>query len=126
MATTSRALSKLAVPQSGAAVLRLHAPAAPRLFLPSSGRSVGPRPVFGSAQGPVSRQPRRGYSNESGAVPPPPRKPRFRKLRWAWRLGYLSVIGGIAYIGYGVYQDRHPEPQVEPDPSKKTLVILGK
>ncbi|KAG7290682.1 hypothetical protein NEMBOFW57_000685 [Staphylotrichum longicolle] len=28
-------------------------------------------------------------------------------------------------MGYGVYQDRHPEPQVEPDPTKKTLVILG-
>ena len=40
-------------------------------------------------------------------------------------MGYLSALAGVAYIGYGVYQDRHPDPQVVPDPSKKTLVILG-
>jgi NADH:ubiquinone reductase (non-electrogenic) len=28
-------------------------------------------------------------------------------------------------MGYGIYQERHPEPQTEPDPSKKTLVVLG-
>ncbi|EOO02766.1 putative external nadh-ubiquinone oxidoreductase mitochondrial precursor protein [Phaeoacremonium minimum UCRPA7] len=38
---------------------------------------------------------------------------------------YLSVLGGIAWVGYGVYQDRHPLPQSDPDPTKKTLVILG-
>ncbi|KAL2017126.1 hypothetical protein VTK56DRAFT_2548 [Thermocarpiscus australiensis] len=123
MATSSRALSKLAVPQSGAVLLQ-PARAAPRLFLQSSRRTVGARPVFGSMQGPVLRQFRRSYSNEA-APAPPPKKPRFRKLRWAWRLAYLSALGLVAYIGYGVYQDRHPPPQVEPDPSKKTLVILG-
>lgn len=40
-------------------------------------------------------------------------------------MGYLSAIAGVAYIGYGIYEDRHPEPQTEPDPTKKTLVILG-
>ena len=38
---------------------------------------------------------------------------------------YISILGGIGYIGYGVYQDRHPDPQIEADPTKKTLVILG-
>lgn len=37
----------------------------------------------------------------------------------------MSIVGGIVYIGYGIYEDRHPDPQVEPDPAKKTLVILG-
>ncbi len=46
-------------------------------------------------------------------------------MRWTWRLTYLSIIGGIAYVSYGVYLDRHPTPQADPDPSKKTLVILG-
>ncbi|GAB1320400.1 NADH:ubiquinone oxidoreductase [Madurella fahalii] len=123
MASSSRALSKLGVPQTGASLLQ-PSQTAPRLFLQSSRRTVGARPVFGSTQGPVARQFRRSYA-DSVAPAPPPRKPRFRKLRWAWRLGYLSAIAGVAYIGYGVYQDRHPEPQVEPDPTKKTLVILG-
>ncbi|KAL2136132.1 hypothetical protein VTI74DRAFT_5355 [Chaetomium olivicolor] len=122
MATSSRALTKLAAPQTGAVLLQSQA--APRLFLQTSRRTVGARPVFGSTQGPVSRQFRRGISNDAAPVPPP-KKSRFRKLRWAWRLGYLSALAGIAYIGYGVYEDRHPAPQMEPDPSKKTLVILG-
>lgn len=123
---SSRALTKLAVPQTGAVMLRQSQSAAPRLLLQTSGRTIGARPVFGSAQGPVSRQFRRGISNEASPVPQPPKKSRFRALRWTWRLTYLSAIAGVAYIGYGVYQDRHPEPQVESDPSKKTLVILGK
>ncbi|KAK4123534.1 FAD/NAD(P)-binding domain-containing protein [Parathielavia appendiculata] len=122
MATSSRALSKLAVPQVGAVLLQSQT--APRLFLQTSRRTIGARPVFGSTQGPVSRQFRRGISDDA-APAPLPKKRRFRVLRWTWRLTYLSAIAGIAYIGYGVYQDRHPEPQVEPDPSKKTLVILG-
>ncbi|AEO69154.1 d2d3bdd6-c68d-4bef-9399-5ef3a61d829d [Thermothielavioides terrestris] len=125
MAPSSRALRQLAAPSSGAALLQ-QSPAVPRLFLQTSCRTAGARPVFGSAQGPVARQFRRGYSSETPAPAPPPRMSRFRRrLRWTWRLGYLSAIAGIAYIGYGVYKDRHPEPQVDPDPSKKTLVILG-
>jgi NADH:ubiquinone reductase (non-electrogenic) len=124
MASQSRALSKLAVPQTGAALLR-QSQNTPRLFLQASRRTVGARPVFGSTQGPVSRQFRRGISNEA-APAPPPKKSRFRMLRWTWRLGYLSALAGVAYIGYGVYQDRNPQPQIQPDPSKKTLVILGK
>ncbi|KAJ4304295.1 NADH:ubiquinone oxidoreductase [Collariella sp. IMI 366227] len=123
MATSARALTRLAVPQTGA-VLRNQSQAAPRLFLQTSRRTIGARPVFGSTQGPVSRQFRRGISNDAAPVPPP-KKSRFRTLRWTWRLGYLSAIAGVVYMGYGVYQDRHPEAQVEPDPSKKTLVILG-
>ncbi|KAK4115302.1 FAD/NAD(P)-binding domain-containing protein [Canariomyces notabilis] len=125
MASSSRALSKLAVPSSGAASLKLSA-AGPRLLLQSPRRTIGARPAFGSIQGPVTQQFRRGFADGDARVPPPPpKKPRFRKLRWAWRLGYISAIAGVAYLGYGVYLDRHPEPQVEPDPSKKTLVILG-
>jgi NADH:ubiquinone reductase (non-electrogenic) len=41
-------------------------------------------------------------------------------------LTYVSVIAGTAYITYGVIQLRNPADQEEPDPKKKTLVILGK
>ena len=47
-------------------------------------------------------------------------------MKWLlWRVPILSVVGGIVYIGYGIYDERHPEPQIEADPTKKTLVILG-
>ncbi|KAK3302257.1 pyridine nucleotide-disulfide oxidoreductase-domain-containing protein [Chaetomium strumarium] len=115
MAPSSRALSKLAVPQTGAVLLQ-NSQAVPRLYLQTSRRIVSARPAV--------RQFRRLYTNDAAPVPPP-RRSRFRVLRWTWRLGYLSALAGVGYIGYGVYQDRHPEPQVDPDPSKKTLVILG-
>lgn len=37
----------------------------------------------------------------------------------------LGLLGGTGYLGYSIYLLRHPEEQLEPDPSKKTLVILG-
>jgi len=46
-------------------------------------------------------------------------------LKWTWRLTYLSAIGGTIYIGWGIYQGRTPPAQYDPDPSKKTLVVLG-
>ena len=46
-------------------------------------------------------------------------------LRWTWRLAYLSTIGGLVYMGYGIYLLRTPQEQLEADPSKKNLVILG-
>ncbi|TAQ86864.1 hypothetical protein B7494_g4830 [Chlorociboria aeruginascens] len=50
---------------------------------------------------------------------------KFRYFTYLWRLTYLSSIAGIAYLGYGVYELRHPDDQPEPDANKKTLVILG-
>lgn len=67
------------------------------------------------------RQSFRRASSESA----PPKKKGFRVLRWTWRLTYLSAIGGLGYVGYGIYEMRNPEDQPEPDPSKKTLVVLG-
>ncbi|KAL9612479.1 MAG: hypothetical protein Q9167_002910 [Letrouitia subvulpina] len=46
-------------------------------------------------------------------------------FRWTWRLTYLSAIGGVGYLGYVIYLLRNPNEQFNPDPSKKTLVILG-
>ncbi|KAH7308087.1 hypothetical protein B0I35DRAFT_361156 [Stachybotrys elegans] len=67
---------------------------------------------------------RRCYADE--APKPKPKPGRLRKtLRWTWRLTYLTIGGTLAVTGWIVYQDRNPEPQFEPDPTKKTLVILG-
>lgn len=66
---------------------------------------------------------RRAYAD---VAPPPAKKARrFRYFRFLWRATYLSLVGGTAYLAYGVWDLRHPEEQFEPDPTKKNLVILG-
>jgi hypothetical protein len=52
-------------------------------------------------------------------------KRRYRVLLWSWRLTYMSALAGAGYVAYGIYEMRTPSDQPEPDPSKKTLVILG-
>jgi len=63
---------------------------------------------------------RRGYADQKKV-----KKGRWGVLKWTWRLTYLSVLGGLAYTGYGIYINRNPVEQHAPDPNKKTLVILG-
>ncbi|PNS17604.1 hypothetical protein CAC42_2999 [Sphaceloma murrayae] len=63
----------------------------------------------------------RTYADTPPVVP----KKRFSRLRLLWRLTYLSALGGLAYMGYGIYENRMPAEQAEPDPTKKTLVVLG-
>lgn len=84
-----------------------------------------PRPAFYKT---ALRQSIRRASTEDVAKPETVAKAKnggFGILRWMWRLTYLSALGGIAYLGYGIYIMRHPADQPNPDPSKKTLVILG-
>ncbi|CAK7266077.1 NADH:ubiquinone oxidoreductase [Sporothrix epigloea] len=75
----------------------------------------------------LPRQFARLYASEApGADEAAPKTRRLPAVfRWMWRLTYVSVLGTFVYIGYEIYQDRNPEPQVPRDPSKKTLVILG-
>ncbi|KAK3368133.1 pyridine nucleotide-disulfide oxidoreductase-domain-containing protein [Podospora didyma] len=114
MASSSRALSKL----PGVAP---HV--ASRLLSQLSRRAtLASRPALASRQAIVAR---RGYADAATPLAPKPKQRRFRAWRWGWRLTYLSSIAGVAWVGYGIYQDRHPDEQIEPDPSKKTLVILG-
>ena len=65
---------------------------------------------------------RRSYAD---AVSPVSKKRGRRFFRWTWRLIYLSLLGGVGALGYSIYQLRTPDEQEDPDPSKKTLVILG-
>ncbi|ODQ68231.1 FAD/NAD(P)-binding domain-containing protein [Nadsonia fulvescens var. elongata DSM 6958] len=38
---------------------------------------------------------------------------------------FASSLLGLGYLGYGIYDERHPTTQIVPDAKKKTLVILG-
>jgi NADH:ubiquinone reductase (non-electrogenic) len=73
---------------------------------------------------------RRTYADAPSATlspkPKPKPKKRFRFFRFIWRATYLSVLGGLVYLTYVIYDAQHPPDQIPPDPSKKTLVILGK
>lgn len=92
------------------------------------------KPAF-TTRAPAMRVQREGLRQEfrrhaSGAPevtlsPTPKPKKRFRVLRFLWRVTYLGVLGGTVYGFYAIYQNRHPGEQAEPDPSKKTLVVLG-
>jgi len=70
---------------------------------------------------------RRGFADAPTTNLPPTPKPkkRFRFFRFLWRVTYLSLIGGVLYVSYLVYDLQHPSDQFEPDPKKKSLVILG-
>lgn len=69
---------------------------------------------------------RRCYATEGPSVSLSPKpKKRAGFFRWSWRFTKLASVGGVAYLIYTIYDMRNPADQVEPDPSKKTLVVLG-
>lgn len=71
---------------------------------------------------------RRCYADSAPQVtlsPAAKPKRRWGFFRTLWRITYISVLGGIAYTGYLVYDLKYPNDQFDPDPSKKTLVVLG-
>ncbi|KAJ9165509.1 FAD/NAD(P)-binding domain-containing protein [Coniochaeta hoffmannii] len=127
MASSSRALARFAPSQ--VAKLQLPAAATSRLLTTSSRlpARAGRVALNNNRIAALSREFRRQYSDAPSATlsPQPPKKRRFRVLRWTWRLTYLSVLGSIGYLGWLIYEDRHPAEQVQADPNKKTLVILG-
>lgn len=54
-----------------------------------------------------------------------PKKKRFYFWKSLWRLTYGSALIATAMTAYSIYNTRHPGEQPKPDPSKKTLVLLG-
>lgn len=68
---------------------------------------------------------KRAYASEAAPVAKPP-KSRFRFLKYAWRGTYTLAITGTVWLAYSIYETRFPKEQIAPDPTKKTLVILGK
>lgn len=71
----------------------------------------------------VQRTFRRSYAD---SAPEPQPKKRFRFLRWTYRLTLLAGLGLTGWTAYSIYVLNNPEEQYQPDPDKKTLVILGK
>ncbi|KAI1861163.1 hypothetical protein JX265_009782 [Neoarthrinium moseri] len=131
MASSSRALTRLAGPQL-APRAQMQVPAARAASRIASITTTSSARKFAapSARLPrtqqsqiLSRQFRRTYADSAPAAPVKKRK--VRVFRWLWRLTYLSVLGSIGYVVYDGYVARHPEDQFVPDPNKKTLVILG-
>jgi NADH:ubiquinone reductase (non-electrogenic) len=101
-----------------------------RSFMTSFARAARPSPQNLLPKSKLRHSFRRGYAEQKVGAPvaelAPVKKPRrFRALRWIWRATYLSLVGGVGYLAYTVYDLRHPEDQFEPDPSKQNLVILG-
>ncbi|KAL9017562.1 MAG: hypothetical protein Q9185_005127 [Variospora sp. 1 TL-2023] len=78
------------------------------------------RPSFSPTQ--LQRTFRRSYAD---TVSPVTKRRGRGFFRWTWRLTYLSAIGGVGYLAYTIYLLRSPNEQYNPDPAKKTLVILG-
>ncbi|KAJ2899043.1 putative external mitochondrial NADH-ubiquinone oxidoreductase 1 precursor [Zalerion maritima] len=121
MASIARLARPSAFPLAGLAQSgRPGASSRPQFLISASSRPslaatcrLSPNPIFQTA---------RQYADKAS---PPKKKRGFRKLRFLWRLTYLSLFAGIGYAGYGIWLDRHPAPQQQPDPNKKTLVVLG-
>ncbi|GKZ69834.1 NADH:ubiquinone oxidoreductase [Aspergillus niger] len=109
---------------------RMASPSAAMQLSSLSRRSLSTRPQLLRSARPLRQQQfqrstRRSYADAAPAAPTPKPKKRFRFLRWTWRLTWLSTIGAAGALAYSVYELRHPVEQIKPDPTKKTLVILG-
>ncbi|GLI73941.1 NADH:ubiquinone oxidoreductase [Penicillium ochrochloron] len=118
MAGTTLAMRSMVSP-----IMRLSSVSRSTLTTTSQALRSKPLRSNGLSIAPVAR---RGYADAAPTpLPAPKPKKRFRALRWAWRLTWLSALGLTGVMAYSIYDLRHPEEQYEPDPSKKTLVVLG-
>ena len=106
--------------QLGLARPQFRQPAFPRPQ-PQKHFSTSPRPQVQQA---IQR---RNYASTVVTLnrPPPPNKGGYRWLLYVWRATYITAMGGAGYFAWTIYQLRHPAQQVEPDSSKKILVVLG-
>lgn len=97
----------------------------PAGLAPRASRFVLPRQAFRPSLERTALQAtfRRAYSTP--ATPAGPPKKKFRFFRNLWRATYASAILGGGYLAYSIYETRWPQEQVEPDATRKTLVILG-
>ncbi|KAF2462206.1 pyridine nucleotide-disulfide oxidoreductase-domain-containing protein [Lineolata rhizophorae] len=118
--------SSLTAPALPSARRPFSAAARPSSLFRSAARPASAR-IPASARASIRPAFRRAYADSSPApVAESKPKKRFRGfLRWTWRLTYIAALGGVAYLGWGIYIMRNPAEQAMPDPSKKTLVILG-
>lgn len=119
MAGTTLAMRSMASPS----IMRLSTVS--RRTITTTSQALRAKPLRSNGLQSIACVARRGYADAAAPSPAPKPKKRFRALRWAWRLTWLSALGLTGVMAYSIYELRHPEEQYEPDPSKKTLVILG-
>lgn len=46
-------------------------------------------------------------------------------LQFLGRATLITLLGSAGVFYYVTYRERHPGPQLPPDPKKKTIVVLG-
>jgi NADH:ubiquinone reductase (non-electrogenic) len=117
---SQRSISCLAVSRSTTTALALTLRSRPSNLI-SKQSALFPRPTFQQSF-------RRSFADQAPKVelsPQPKPKKRFRFFRFLWRVTYLSSAAFFGWIGYSIWQLRNPAEQFEPDPNKKTLVVLG-
>jgi len=96
------------------------------MLVARNSRLIVPRGVFRQGLKPQLTQSfRRGIASGATIPGPKPKKKRFRIIRNAWRLSLGLTFLGAGWLAYSIYETRFPQEQIEPDPAKKTLVILG-
>lgn len=115
--------------------LRSKMVSAPAMRLPSASRIQPSSQVLRSTrslrpngfQQSFQRSTRRTYADAAAPTPTPAPKPkkRFRFLRWTWRLTWMGTVALVGTVAYSIYDTRNPIDQIQPDPSRKTLVVLG-
>lgn len=132
MASSSRILTRLAglhAPQQQRAGAQAVATIA-HFATTSSARKAALSSTILRARPTISKQFSRSYADSPSASLSPPVKKKPRRIRttarWLWRFTYLSILTSVGYVFYDGYVARNPDDQTDPDPSKKTLVVLGK
>lgn len=107
-------------------VLKLRAVPAAAGLVSNSSRAILQRQAFRpTIQSQIFQSKfRRAYASEAPVAKAP--KSKFRFLKYAWRGTYSLAFAGTVWLAYSIYETRFPKEQIEPDPAKKTLVILGK
>ncbi|KAI8609213.1 hypothetical protein BC830DRAFT_1173750, partial [Chytriomyces sp. MP71] len=65
------------------------------------------------------------YASRSSSSVAATSAPKGSRFKWTRRVLTVGAVAGIAVVAYTVYELRHPLPQFEWDPSKKTVAVLG-
>ncbi|KAK5167695.1 NADH:ubiquinone oxidoreductase [Saxophila tyrrhenica] len=97
-----------------------------QLLVSQLSRSMRPQTAARVPRESIQQSFRRGYAEQISPVTKEKVKKRsWGFFRWSWRLLYLSAIGGLVYTGWQIHVSKYPTDQEDPDPRKKTLVVLG-
>jgi len=90
---------------------------------------VSATPVYSNSQATVEARPAVTNTYTGSSPPPPPPRPkRSRARKWVVRTARTTlvvILGTTSYVIYRSWSNRHPPQQLDYDPTKKRLVVLG-